>query len=130
LDYPVPAEGWANFLGRHAIAFVPDDIGRDSIRRGDAQKLLHEHRANEIRKARLRELAEQEAVEADQQFRASLPRGVPVSAIPEGATYGDVVRQAALDARPRRRSMLEESLAGQAMTFHSLAPTPDGGEAS
>jgi hypothetical protein len=70
-------------------------------------------------------LAEQEAAEADAAWRATLPRGLPVSAIPEGASYGDVVRQAEKDAQPRRRSMLEESLAGQAMTFHSLAPTPD-----
>lgn len=125
LDYPQPVEGWAVFLGRKAIAFLPDDLGRDCIRYGDAKRLLDEHRANEIRKARLRQLTEQEAVEADRQFRARLPRGVPVSAIPEGATYGDVVRQAEKEARPRRRSLLEESLAGQAMTFHSLAPTPD-----
>jgi hypothetical protein len=86
LDYPQPVEGWAVFLGRKAIAFVPDSLGRDCIRYGDAKRLLDEHRANEIRKARLPQLAEQEAVEANQQFRASLPRGVPVSAIPEGAT--------------------------------------------
>jgi hypothetical protein len=125
LDHPQPPEGWSNFLGRRGITFRPDDLGRDCIRRRDAQMLLDEKRANEIRVARLREVAEREALEADQQFRARLPRGLPVSAIPEGATYGDVVRQAALDARPRRRSMLEESLAGQAMTFHSLAPAED-----
>jgi hypothetical protein len=55
LDHPQPSEGWSNFLGRRGITLRPDDIGRDSIRRSDAQKLLHEHRANEIRKARLRQ---------------------------------------------------------------------------
>jgi hypothetical protein len=43
LDLPTPAEGWANFLGRRAIAFVPDDLGRDCVRRQDARR-LDEHR--------------------------------------------------------------------------------------
>ena len=126
LDHPEPPEGWANFLGRHAIAFRPDDIGRDSIRRSAAQKLLHEHRADQLRRAKLRELAEQEAVEADQQRRAQMPRGVPVGVLPEGVRYADVVRQAEKDAQPRRRSLLEEALSGQAMTYHPLPATPDG----
>jgi hypothetical protein len=50
---------------------------------------------------------------------ASLPKGLPVSAIPEGATYGDMVQQAELDGLPRRRSLLEESLGGDTMVFHS-----------
>lgn len=104
---------------------MPDDLGRDCIRRDDARRLLDERRADELRRAKLRELAEREAVEADQQFRAGLPRGLPVSAIPEGATYGDVVRQAEKDARPRRRSLLEESFAGQSMTYHPWSSTTD-----
>ena len=126
LDHPAPVEGWAAHLGRRGIAFLPDDLGRDSIRRQDARRLLDEQRTDELPRAKLREGRNIEAVEADQQFRARLPRGLPVSAIPEGAAYGDVVRQAALDARPRRRSMFEESLAGQAMTYHCLAPAEDG----
>ena len=43
LDLPVPAEGWSNYLGRRAIAFVPDDLGRDCVRRQDARR-LDEHR--------------------------------------------------------------------------------------
>jgi hypothetical protein len=120
LDHPRPAEGWENHLGRRAIAFVPDDLGRDCVRRRDARRLLDEQRANELRVAKLRKAAELEAVEADAAWRASLPRGLQLSAIPEGATYGDVVRQTELDSLPRRRSMLEESLSGETLTFHSM----------
>jgi hypothetical protein len=120
LDHPRPAEGWENHLGRRAIAFVPDDLGRDCIRRRDARRLLDEQRAHQLQVAARARVAEQEAVEADAAWRASLPRGLQLSAIPEGATYGDVIRQAELDARPRRRSMLEESLSGETLTFHSM----------
>jgi hypothetical protein len=90
-----------------------------------ARRLLDERRADELRKARHLAVVEQEAIEADRLWRASLPRGVPLSGIPDGATYGDVVRQAELEALPRRRSLLEESLGGDTMVFH-----PIQGEAS
>ena len=100
LDLPQPAEGWADFLGRRAIAFVPDDLGRDCVRRQDARRLLDEQRENELRKAKLRQLAEQEAVEADRQFRASLPRGLPWYEIPDGVP--PVVAMTAADKPPSR----------------------------
>ena len=53
LDLPQPPEGWGAYLGRRSIPFLPDDLGRDSIRRGDAKRLLDEQRAEEIRKAKL-----------------------------------------------------------------------------
>jgi hypothetical protein len=65
LDYPQPPEGWALFLGRHAIKFAPDDLGRDCIRRGDAKRLLDERRAHQLRVAAGARVAEAEAVEAD-----------------------------------------------------------------
>ena len=82
LDLPVPPEGWSNFLGRRGIMLRPDDIGRDSIRRSDAQVLLHEQRANELRAAKHRQLAEAEAVEADQLRRALIWKGVPADRHP------------------------------------------------
>jgi hypothetical protein len=33
--------------------------------------------------------------------------------------------QSAQDARPRQRSMLEESLAGESMTYHPYGPDSD-----
>ena len=61
-----------------------------------------------------------EAVEADQRFRASLPRGVPASAFAGDLSYGELVAAEAAAGRQRRRSMLEESLAGETLTYHSL----------
>ena len=84
LDLPRPGEGWADFLGRRAIAFVPDDLGRDCVRRQDARRLLDERRADQLRAAKLRQLAEAEAVEADQRRRALIWKGVSATALPEG----------------------------------------------
>jgi hypothetical protein len=65
---------------------VPDDLGRDCVRRQDARRLLDEQRANELRVAKLRQLAEQEAVEADCERRARIWQGVSADAIPVGGT--------------------------------------------
>ena len=120
LDLPEPAEGWPNYLGRRGIAFVPDRLGRDAVTFGDAKRLLDEARAEQLRQRRVRAQQEAEAVEASRRFHASLPPGLPAGAIPDGVTYGDLVRQAAKDARPRRRSPLEESLSGSTLTYHEL----------
>jgi hypothetical protein len=122
-----PGEPWHSFLGRRGIRFVADHIGRDAISHSDARRLLDEHREAELKKQRHLALVEAEAIEADRLWRASLPKGLTVDRIPEGATYGDLVQQAARDALPRRRSMLEESLAGQSMTYH---PLPSGQDES
>jgi hypothetical protein len=123
LDLPQPAEGWAGFLGRRAIAFLPDDLGRDCVRRQDARRLLDEQHANELRAAKLRQLAEQGAVEADQLRRSQIWAGVPAHTLPVGVSAAAAMLQTAKDAQPRRRSMLEESLAGETLTFHTLTRT-------
>src|SRR5215217_812644 len=99
LDLPVPSEGWANFLGRRAIAFVPDDLGRDCVSRSDARRLLDEKREAEIRAAKLRQLQEQLAVEADQLRRSQIWQGIPADHLPVGATPASVMLAAAKDAR-------------------------------
>jgi hypothetical protein len=116
----VPPDGWALHLGKRGVVIVPDDLGRDSVSRGDARRIFDERREHEVRKARRLSVVEQEAIEADRLWRASLPKGLPVSAIPEGATYGDVVRQATLDAQPRRVSPLQEALGSGTLTYHTL----------
>jgi hypothetical protein len=121
----VPPDGWAVHLGKRGVAMIPDDLGRASVSRGDAKRLLDERREHELKTQRCLALVEAEAIEADRRWRESLPKGLPVSAIPEGATYADVVRQAELDGRPRRRSLLDESLSGESGTFHSLHPEGD-----
>ena len=126
LDLAEPAEGWSNFLGRRAIKTIPDDLGRDSITRGDARRLLDEQREQELRQAARRRLAEQEAVEADERRRASIWQGVPADRLPVGAAPASVMLQAARDSQPRRQSVLQEALSNsEGMTYHSLAPTPE-----
>ena len=120
LDLPRPAEGWADFLGRRAIAFVPDDLGRDCVRRQDARRLLDEQRAEMLQAAKRRKVAEAAAVEADRVRRASLGQGVKV---PDGLSYAEAVIQAELDSqtyRPRRRSLVEDLLSNDGITFHPI----------
>ena len=127
LDLPVPAEGWALFLGKRGISIVPDSLGRDSIGHDAARRLLDEKREAELRARALRDLAEQEAVERDQQRRASLGQGVKV---PDGMSYAEAVMQAELDAqtyRPGRRSLVEDLLDNSGITYH---PIQSGGDES
>ena len=72
LDLPAPITGWLIELDRRGIQVVSDDIGRPSVSRDNARVLIAEHHQNEARKARMREEAEQAAIEADQQWRAQL----------------------------------------------------------
>ena len=125
LDLAEPAEGWSNFLGRRAIKTIPDDLGRDSITRGDARRLLDEQREQELRQAARRRLAEQEAVEADERRRAQIWQGVPAAALPPGASPASVMLQAAKDSQPRRQSVLQHALAHDGLTYHPLPSTPE-----
>ena len=121
LDHPQPVEGWSNFLGRRGITLRPDDIGRDSIRRSDAQMLLHEQRANQLRAAKLRQLAEAEAVEADQLRRAQIWQGVPADHMPPGVPPAAAMLQTARDAKPKRTTPLEEALSNSGtLTYHPM----------
>jgi hypothetical protein len=135
LDLPVPSEGWAVFLGRRGIQIVPDSLGRDAIGHDAAKRLFDEKRANELRRRALMQRVDEEAIERDREWRASLGVGVPVSAIPAGSTYGEAVAAAELDAASggyrvgARRTPLEEHFSGETMTYHRL-PSWDEGEAS
>jgi hypothetical protein len=125
LDLPEPSEGWALFLGRHGISFGSDDLGRDSISRGDAKRLLDEQRANELRVRALRAEQERQAVEQDRVRRASIWRGLPAVDLPYGVSASSAMLQAARDAQPRRRAPLEEQLDGESLIYHSLRSAPD-----
>jgi hypothetical protein len=78
LDLPVPEIGWPAYLSSRDIALVEDSIGRSAVASADARMLISEHRADEVRKAEQRAAAELAAVEADQQFRASLSLDPPI----------------------------------------------------
>jgi hypothetical protein len=127
LDLDRPVEGWPNFLGARAIAIVPDDLGRDSIPRQAARRLLDERREQELKQAALRRLAEQQAVEADQAFRASLPRGAAWYDIPAGVHPATAMLQAAKDAEPRRTPSQVEWMFGEVdtMVYHELPAAED-----
>jgi hypothetical protein len=122
LDLAEPAEGWPNFLGARAIAIIPDDLGRDCVSRQAARRLLDEKREADLRQAALRRLAEQEAVEADRQWRAALPRGLPWHALPDGVSYAEAAAAAEAEAHPRRTPTRAEWLFGETdtMVYHEL----------
>jgi hypothetical protein len=120
LDLAEPAEGWSNFLGRKAITTIPDDLGRDCISRQAARRLLDEQREQVLRQAARRRLVEQEAVEADEQFRAQLWGGVRADRMPSDARPAEVMLAAARDAQPRRQSVLQDALAGGGAVYHPI----------
>jgi hypothetical protein len=125
LDLPAPSVGgWHHYLAECGIAIVVDDIGRDAIGRADAARLLGEKRAAEQRAREIASANEAQAIEADQAFRAQLWGGVRADRMPSDARPADVMLAAARDAEPRRRSVLEDSLAGGGTTMHILEPQP------
>ena len=124
MDLPVPPIGWAAYLNNIGVEIVEDGIGRSA----DARLLISQHRADEARKAEVRAESERRAVEADQRWRASLGHGVKV---PDGMTYVEAAQSAELDRlaggyRPGRRSLVEDVLDNDGMSFHPIQHEADG----
>jgi hypothetical protein len=123
LDLEQPPIGWATYLNL-GVEIVEDDLGRPSIHRHDARRLIAEHRDNEVRKAEVRAAAEKRAIENDQAFRRGLGVGVPTSVIPADSTYAQAALASQLnelDYRPRRTSVLEEVFSNsKEITIHPL----------
>jgi hypothetical protein len=90
--------------------------------------LFVEAREAETRQREKRELVEREAVEADERRRAQIWGGIPASEIPDGLTPAMAMTAGEREARPRRRSVLEDSLAGGGVTFYPIEHEPAGGE--
>jgi hypothetical protein len=124
LDLEQPPIGWAAYLNNLGVEIVTDDLGRPSIHRHDARRLIAEHHDNEVRKAEVRAAAEKRAIESDQAFRARVGRGVPTSTIPTNSTYAQAALAAQLnelDYRPKRTSLMEEVFSNsKEMTIHPL----------
>jgi hypothetical protein len=120
LDLPVPPIGWTAYLNNVGVEILTDDLGRPSIHRHDARRLFDEHRADELRKAQRRKLAEAQAVADDQIRRAQIWRGVPADHMPPDIAPAAVMLQASRDARPKPTSVLQDALAGSGTTFHPL----------
>jgi hypothetical protein len=127
LDLPAPATGWLAYLTGRDIAVALDDIGRDSITRDDARQLITERREAEAKQREAAARIEQEAIERDQRFRASLWQGVPADHMPPGLAPAAVMLQADKDAQPRRQTPLQHALQNSGeLVYHPLSPTPDG----
>jgi hypothetical protein len=83
--------------------------------------LLDELREAEARKREVAERQEQLAIEADRQWRAQLSPGLPWYALPHGVSAAEAWAQAEKDAKPKRRSLLEDALeGGGGLVFHPL----------
>jgi len=87
LELDLPArDGWS--LELTGVTVVVDDVGRRSVSRDDARRLIAEHRAwiarEEERLRRHREETERRAVEREREFRAQLHPGLPASMFAPG----------------------------------------------
>ena len=122
LDLDVPPNGWPAFLAGRNIEITLDDLGRMSISRVAARQLFDEQREAEVRRHEKAAELERQAVERDRAWRAQLGGGIPAYAIPDGVAPAAAMLQAAVDARPRRTSVLQEAFAGEALTFHLIGP--------
>jgi hypothetical protein len=131
LDCPAPPIGWAAELANRGVAILEDDLGRRAVPRSVARDLLAEHRENEARKARHRAEQERLAVETDQRFRASLPAGIPAGAVPQGISAAQLMMYSdPMGEESRRESMVEHSLKGGGIVFHSIEGATSAGGAS
>jgi hypothetical protein len=104
------------------IRIVDDDLGRPSISRSDARRLLTQKREAEQKARELAEVNERQAIEADRQWRAALPRGAAWWEVPDGVHPATAMLQQAKDAQPRRTPSQVEWMFGETdtMVFHSL----------
>jgi hypothetical protein len=125
LDLPVPGEGWASYLRGRNIPVGEDDLGLPAISRDDARVLIAEQRKAEQRKREALARQEQRAIEADRVKFAQIWKGVDADTLPVGVSAGDAMIAAAQSARPKRRSLVEETLSNSpTMEYHAYPPNP------
>ena len=120
LDLDVPPNDWAAFLAGRNIEITLDDIGRMSVSRVAARQLFDEQREAEVRRREKAAELERQAVEQDQRRRAQIWGGIPADRIPVGVSPAQAMALAEKDARPRRRSVLEDSLSNSGTVFHPI----------
>jgi hypothetical protein len=98
---------------------VLDDLGRRCVSREVARRLFTERAEAERRQ---REAQQRREAELAEQAANNRPRGgVPADQIPDGVSPAAAMLQAALDAEPRRQSVLEEALANSdSLTYHPV----------
>jgi hypothetical protein len=121
LDLNPPTDGWAAYLAARDIGIVLDDLGRASVARDAARGLFSERREAEAKAREHAAAAERQAIEADQQWRAQLPHGLPWFEVPEGLHPATAMLTVARDEDPRRRSLAEDlDRPDGGVTFHSI----------
>jgi hypothetical protein len=121
-----PVGGWAAYLADRGVGLVLDDVGRLAVSRDDARALLTEKREEEQRRREVAARQEQRLIEADEERRAQIWRGVPADRVPADVHPATAMLQSAKDAaRPRRESVLQHALSNsEGITFH---PYPQPG---
>jgi hypothetical protein len=115
------------YLHNHGVEVVEDDIGRLSVSKADARRLFDEKRDNDARAREVAARQERQFIEADEQRRAQLPRGVPWYEIPDGVLPAVAMTAADKAAQPRRTPSQTEWLFGEVdnMVFNSLEGTDE-----
>ena len=98
---------------------VLDDIGRRCVTRQVARGWFAERDQAERQQ---REVSERNAAKAAEVADENRPRGgVPPDQVPDGVLPASAMLQAAKDAEPRRRSVLEEALDNDgSLTYHPV----------
>lgn len=120
LDLGAPVGGWPLFLAGSGIVIQADDLGRAAIGRDAARQLFTERREAESKAREHAAAVELQAIETERQFRAGLYQGISAHAVPGEVTPAAAMLQAVHDARPRRRSLLDEALSQSSLVFHPL----------
>jgi hypothetical protein len=123
LDLDPPVAGWDHYLSECGVEIINDDLGRRSVRRADAARLLREQAAARQRAYEMAEANERAAIEADKRWRAQLHPGVPWHQMPDPGLLPVVQMTAAgRAAEPRRTPTQTEWLFGEAdtMVYHEF----------
>ena len=120
-----PVAGWPSYLADRGVELVLDDIGRPAVSRDAARALLAEKREDEQRRREVVARQEQRLIEADEERRAQIWRGVPADRVPADVHPATAMLQSAKDAaRPRRESVLQHALSNsEGITYHAY-PQP------
>jgi hypothetical protein len=113
-----PSDAIAELAHRLDGEVVLDDLGRRCVSREVARRLLTERAESE---ARQRAAAERQATEHAEQWRAQRRGGMPADQIPDGVLPAVAMLQAAKDAAPKRRTVLQEALDNEgSLTYHRI----------
>jgi hypothetical protein len=123
-NVPTPRDSVGSLATRLNGDVVRDDPGRRCVTRETARRLFDERNQAERRQ---REAQERRDAEFAEEAAANRPwAGIPAEWIPDGVAPASAMLQAAKDAQPRRRSVLEHALANDgAIEYMGLGRPPE-----